>query len=56
MIKVDKEREIKWKVEEAIDAFTRYKKAIEEEKVKAEMIKELKKKSKEFKELANELE
>ena len=47
--------ETKWKVDEAIENFTRYKKAIEDEKIKNEMIKELKKRSKEMKELAEEL-
>lgn len=48
--------EIKWKVDEAISAFTRYKKAIEDEKVKQAMIKELKKRSKEMKALAEDLD
>lgn len=48
--------DMKFKVDCAIEAFTRYKKAIEDEKVKKEMIKELKKRSKEMKELANELD
>lgn len=48
--------ETKWKVDEAIDAFTRYKKAIEDEKIKKEMIKELKRRSKEMKNLADELD
>lgn len=50
------EEEMKWKVDSAIEAFTRYKKAIEDEKIKKEMIKELKKRSKEMKSLAEELD
>lgn len=48
--------EMKWKVDEAISAFTRHKKAIEDEKVKQAMIKELKKRSKEMKKLAEDLD
>jgi len=47
---------MEWKVDEAISAFKRYKQAIEDEKVKQAMIKELKKRSKEMKKLAEELD
>jgi hypothetical protein len=48
--------EMEWKVDEAISAFKRYKQAIEDEKVKQAMIKELKKRSKEMKKLAEDLD
>ena len=49
------ENEMKWKVEDAIRNFTEYKKAIENEKIREAVIKELKKRSKEYKELSEEL-
>lgn len=47
--------EIKWKVEDAIRSFTEYKKLIADEKVKEKVIAELKKRAKEYKDLAEEL-
>ena len=49
------ENEMKWKVEDAIRNFTEYKKAIENEKIREAVITELKKRSKEYKELSEEL-
>lgn len=54
-IKEDKEQETKWKVEDAIRSFTEYKKLTEDEQIKEKVIKELKKRAKEYKELAEEL-
>lgn len=54
-IKEDKEQEMKWKVEDAIRSFTEYKKLTEDEQIKEKVIKELKKRAKEYKELAEEL-
>ena len=54
-MKEEKVDEMKWKVEDAIDSFTRYKKLIEDEKVKEKVIKELEKRAKEYKELSKEL-
>lgn len=51
-----KDNEQKWKVEEAIDAFTRYKKLVGDEKIREKVIKELKKRSNEYKKLAKELD
>lgn len=47
--------ELKWKVEDAIRSFTEYKKLIADEKVKEKVIAELKKRAKEYKDLAEEL-
>lgn len=49
------ESELKWKVDDAIRAFTEYKKLVEDEKVKNKVIQELKKRAKEFNKLADEL-
>lgn len=54
-MKEDKEQEMKWKVEDAIRSFTEYKKITEDKKVREKVIKELKKRAKEYKELAKEL-
>ena len=53
--KEEKDRELKWKVDDAIRAFTEYKKLIDDEKVKENFIKELKRRAKEYKELSEEL-
>ena len=53
--KEDKEREMKWKVEDAIRNLTEYKKAIEDEKVKEKVIKELEKRANEYKKIAEEM-
>jgi hypothetical protein len=53
--KIDTEKELDWKVDDAIRAFTEYKKLTEDKKVKEKMIAELKKRSEEFKELSKEL-
>ena len=54
-MKEEKVDEMKWKVEDAIDSFTRYKKLIEDKKVKEKVIQELKKRANEYKDLAKEL-
>lgn len=53
-VKVE-ENELKWRVDDAIRAFTEYKKLVEDEKVKNKVIQELKKRAKEYSKLANEL-
>lgn len=53
--KEEKEREMKWKVDDAIRAFTEYKRLTEDSKVKEKVIEELKKRAKEYKDLAEEL-
>ena len=55
MTKEDKEREMKWKVEDAIRNLTEYKKAIEDKEVKEKVIKELEKRANEYKTIAKEL-
>lgn len=47
--------ELKWKVDDAIESFTRYKKLVENEKVKEKVIEELKKRANEYQNLAKEL-
>ena len=54
-IKVDDEQEMKWKVDDAIRAFSEFKRLTQDEKVKEKTIKELKKRAEEYKELAKEL-
>ena len=49
------ENELKWRVDDAIRAFTEYKKLVEDEKVKNKVIQELKKRAKEYSKLADEL-
>ena len=53
-VKVE-ENELKWRVDDAIRAFTEYKKLVEDEKVKNKVIQELKKRAKEYSKLADEL-
>lgn len=55
LTKEEEERELKWRVDDAIRNFTEYKKAIQDKKVKEKVIQELKRRSKEYKELAEEL-
>jgi len=55
LTKEEEEREIKWKVDDAIESFTRYKKLIEDEKIKDKVITELKKRAEEYKKLAEDL-
>ena len=52
---VEEENELKWKVDDAIESFTRYKKLVEDEKIKEKVIKELKKRADDYKKLASEL-
>ena len=40
---MNKKDEMKWKVDEAIESYKRYKEAVEEKNIKEEMIKEMKK-------------
>lgn len=54
-IKVSNEEEMKWKVDDAIRAFSEFKRLTQDEKVKEQTIKELKKRADEYKELAKEL-
>lgn len=54
-IKVNNEEEMKWKVDDAIRAFSEFKRLTQDEKVKEKTIKELKKRADEYKELAKEL-
>lgn len=49
------ESEMKWKVEDAIRNLTEYKKAVEDKKVKENVIKELEKRANEYKKIAKEL-
>lgn len=49
------ESELKWKVDDAIRAFTEYKKLVEDKKIREKVIKELEKRSKEYKDLAKQL-
>lgn len=51
----EKDREMQWKVDDAIRAFTEYKKITKDEKVKEKVIEELKERAKEYKNLADEL-
>lgn len=51
----DEERELQWKVDDAIRAFSEYKKLIKDEKVKEKVITELKQRAKDFEELSKEL-
>ena len=53
---MNKKDELSWRVDEAIESYKRYKEAVEEKNIKEEMIKELKKRSKEMQDLADELE
>lgn len=55
MKEIKESEEMKWKVEDAIRSFTEYKKLTEDEQIKEKVIKELKKRAKEYKELAEEL-
>ena len=56
LLKIVKEKEeMKWKVEDAIRSFTEYKRLTEDKKVKEQVIEELKKRAKEYKELAIKL-
>ena len=50
-----KEEEIKWKVDDAIRAFTEYKRLIEDKKIKAKVIEELKRRADEYKKVAKEI-
>lgn len=50
----DKE-ELKWRVDEAIESFTRYKKLVEDEKIKEKVKEELKKRAEEYKNLSENL-
>ena len=55
LTKEEEANELKWKVDDAIESFTRYKKLVEDEKIKEKVIKELKKRSDDYKKLASEL-
>lgn len=55
MKEITKEEELKWRVDDAIRNLTEYKKAVEDEKVKERVIKELEKRAKEYKKIAEEL-
>jgi hypothetical protein len=55
MTKEEEERELKWKVDDAIRAFTEYKKLTEDKKIREKVITELKKRANEYNELAKEL-
>ena len=54
-VKEEQEREMKWKVDDAIRAFSEYKRITEDAKVRQKVIEELKKRAKEYKNLAEEL-
>ena len=53
--KKDEERELQWKVDDAIRAFSEYKKLIKDERVKEKVITELKQRAKDFEELSKKL-
>ena len=55
LTKEEEENELKWRVDDAIESFTRYKKLVEDEKIKEKVIKELKKRADDYKKLASEL-
>jgi hypothetical protein len=55
LTKEEEANELKWKVDDAIESFTRYKKLVEDEKIKEKVIKELKKRADDYKKLASEL-
>lgn len=55
LTKEEEANELKWKVDDAIESFTRYKKLVENEKIKEKVIEELKKRANEYQNLAKEL-
>ncbi len=52
---MSKNEEFKWKVDDAIRAFTEYKRLIEDKKVKEKVIEELKKRADEYKKASKEI-
>ena len=55
LTKEEEANELKWKVDDAIESFIRYKKLVEDEKIKEKVIKELKKRADDYKKIASEL-
>lgn len=53
--KREEKRELEWKVDDAIEAFIRYKKLTKDEKVRNEVKKELKKRSEDMKNLSDNI-